>query len=103
MTRILLVDDNVDLLDRLATQLRSAGYSVDLVSDTSHAAQLLAEQSFDLVVLDTGIERGAGWQLLEQYAPRVAVIVASGEALEEDIVRCLELGALDFIAKPFRI
>jgi CheY-like chemotaxis protein/transcriptional regulator with XRE-family HTH domain len=102
MPRILLVDDNVVLLDRLAAQLREAGYAVDLVSNASHADSLTQEERYDMIVLDVGIQHGSGWMLLKKLARTVPVIVASGEALEEDVIRGLEMGAIDYIAKPFR-
>ena len=45
---------------------------------------------------------GAGWQILERYGSRLPVIVISGQGLEEDVVRGLDLGAADFLTKPFR-
>jgi CheY-like chemotaxis protein/cytoskeletal protein RodZ len=102
MARILLIDDSVALLDRLATQLRDAGHIVDLVTSLQHASALAGEYAYDIVLLDVGIERGGGWGLLKELAPRMPVLVVSGDALEEDIVRSLELGAVDFVPKPFR-
>src|SRR6185295_2855051 len=60
------------------------------------------EQRPDLVLLDPDIGRGDGWLLLNQFAAVTPIIVISGQALEEDIIRGLDAGAADYLAKPFR-
>src|SRR4051794_17342129 len=102
MTTILLVDDDVALMERVATQLIDAGYQVLRASRMPHAELLIAEQHPDLVLLDPDIGRGDGWLLLNQFAASTPIIVISGQALEEDIVRGLDAGAADYLAKPFR-
>jgi CheY-like chemotaxis protein len=102
MATILLVDDDVSLMERIATQLTDAGYNVLRASRMPHAELLIAEQHPDLVLLDPDIGRGDGWLLLNQFAARTPMIVISGQALEEDIIRGLDAGAADYLAKPFR-
>jgi CheY-like chemotaxis protein len=102
MTTILLVDDDVSLIERIATQLTDAGYTVLRASRMPHAELLIAEQHPDLVLLDPDIGRGDGWLLLNQFAASTPMIVISGQALEEDIIRGLDAGAADYLAKPFR-
>jgi DNA-binding response OmpR family regulator len=102
MATILLVDDDVSLMERIATQLTDAGYSVLRASRMPHAELLIAEQHPDLVLLDPDIGRGDGWLLLNQFAASTPIIVISGQALEEDIIRGLDAGAADYLSKPFR-
>src|SRR3954471_19695150 len=102
MTTILLVDDDVSLIERIATQLTDAGYSVLRASRMPHAELLIAEQHPDLVLLDPDIGRGDGWLLLNQFAASTPIIVISAQALEEDIIRGLDAGAADYLSKPFR-
>src|SRR3954451_3831557 len=102
MATILLVDDDVSLVERIATQLTDAGYQVLRASRMPHAELLIAEQHPDLVLLDPDIGRGDGWLLLNQFAASTPMIVISGQALEEDIIRGLEAGAADYLGKPFR-
>ncbi len=102
MATILLVDDDVALMERIATQLIDAGYSVLRASRMPHAELLIAERRPDLVLLDPDIGRGDGWLLLNQFAASTPMIVISGQALEEDIIRGLDAGATDYLAKPFR-
>ena len=102
MATILLVDDDVALIERIATQLTAAGYSVLRASRMPHAELLIAEQHPDLVLLDPDIGRGDGWLLLTRFAASTPMIVISGQALEEDIIRGLDAGAADYLSKPFR-
>ncbi|GAB4208133.1 MAG: response regulator [Roseiflexaceae bacterium] len=102
MPTILLVDDDSALLTSLRTQLEEAGFTA-LATDTAREARLLvAEQRPDLVLLDPGMARGAGWDLLTELVARLPVLVVSDQGLEEDVVRGLEAGAVDYITKPFR-
>src|SRR5215218_9927361 len=102
MATILLVDDDISLMERMATQLTDAGYGVLRASRMPHAELLIAEQRPDLVLLDPDIGRGDGWLLLNQFAASTPMIVISGQALEEDIIRGLDAGAADYLPKPFR-
>ena len=102
MATILLVDDDVALIERIATQLTDVGYEVLRASRMPHAELLIAEQHPDLVLLDPDIGHGDGWLLLNQFAASTPIIVISGQALEEDIIRGLDAGAADYLPKPFR-
>src|SRR3954451_8064063 len=102
MATILLADDDVSLIERIATQLTEAGYRVLRASRMPHAELLIAEQHPDLVLLDPDIGQGDGWLLLNQFAASTPIIVISGQALEEDIIRGLDAGAADYLPKPFR-
>ncbi|MGQ9926274.1 MAG: response regulator [Chloroflexaceae bacterium] len=102
MASLLIIDDDVTLLARLSAQLEAAGFQVARSSDVLHGEQLFAEQRPDLVILEVRTGDGRGWDLLEHLASERPVIVLSGAALEEDVVRAFEAGAADFIAKPYR-
>lgn len=99
---ILIIDDDVVLLARMATQLKQAGYETLQAADVRQAERQLNDTAVDLVLLDTAMGRGAGWEALPRIAARAPTIVISGDGLEEDIVRGLEAGAVDYLAKPFR-
>lgn len=102
MATLLLVDDDVALLSRLANQLTEAGYDVVKTSELTPAEWLFADQRPDMVLLEVKTGHDGGWQLLERFAPLVPVIVVSAAGREEDVVRGLDLGASDYIAKPYR-
>ena len=102
--RVLLIEDDDALRRVLAAALTGAGYDVSTVSDgLAGAAALSSQGRFDIVLLDIGLPFVDGWRLLSGFstetAPGVIVISARGE--ESDKVRALDLGADDYLAKPF--
>lgn len=102
MPSILIIDDDVTLLARLGVQLEEAGFAVARSSDLSHAEGLFAASRPDLVLLEVRSGADAGWELLGRLAAETPVVVLSGAASEDDVVRGIEAGAVDYIAKPYR-
>jgi CheY-like chemotaxis protein len=102
LSSLLIIDDDVTLLARLGAQLEEAGYEVAKSSDVSHGEQLFAELRPDLVLLEVRTSDERGWALLSRLVAEAPVVVLSGVAREEDVVRALDGGAADFIAKPYR-
>jgi CheY-like chemotaxis protein/transcriptional regulator with XRE-family HTH domain len=102
LATILLIDEDVALLSSLSSALSEAGHSVLTTSDLSHARHLHASERIDLVLLEVRSERDNGWELLQEIAPETPTMVVSAAALEEDVVRGLDAGACDYIAKPYR-
>ncbi len=102
MATILLIDDDVMLLASVGVQLEDAGYTVFKASEIAHAELLFREECPDLVLLEVRIGRDAGWDLLERFASQATVIVLSASGREEDVIRGLNAGAVDYIAKPYR-
>lgn len=107
---ILVVDDNRMNRIKLAHMLQEQGHTVTLAADGGEALQLLRErpddQRFDVVLLDLLMPRMDGFQVLEAIKGDLAlrdlvVIVISALDEMESIVRCIELGAEDFLPKPF--
>ena len=105
MTGILAIEDDWTVRTVLEHTLKSAGYDIDLVAGISDARQLLADGHYDLVLLDLNLPDGNGLDLLrdirEDLGTGVPVLVLSGLRQEEVVVRGLELGADDFVTKPF--
>ena len=104
--RILVVDD--ERLNRilLSTNLEESGYTVETAEDGRQALQMLGAQSFDAVLLDLIMPRMDGYQVLAEMKRdallrRIPVIVISSMDEIESIVRCIEMGATDYLAKPF--
>lgn len=104
MPTILLVDDDIQLLSSLAAALEQAGYRVMRASRLDQAGRIVATDMLDLVLLEVGTEHGRGWDLLREIVAvrRIPVIVVSSYGVEEDVVAALDMGAVDFLAKPFR-
>jgi signal transduction histidine kinase len=104
--RILVVDD--ELLNRtlLSTNLRESGYTVETAQDGQQALELLRGGGFDAVLLDLIMPKMDGYQVLAEMRGdatlrRIPVIVISSMDDMESIVRCIEMGATDYLTKPF--
>ncbi len=104
--RLLIAEDDPVLADGLSRSLRAAGYAVDMVADGESADSALAAQSFDLLILDLGLPRLAGLEVLRRLRSRgtaVPVLILTAADSVEQRVRGLDLGADDYMAKPFAL
>ena len=103
--RILLVDDEAAIQTLLSYPLRKDGYEVVQASDGGEALERFAEGTFDLVVLDVMMPRLDGLEVCRRLRSRssVPIIMLTAKAEEIDKVLGLELGADDYITKPFSL
>jgi len=101
--RILLVDDEQSILTLLSYPLRQEGYDVVRACDGQEALARFSESSFDLVVLDVMMPKLDGLEVCRRLRARssVPIIMLTAKAEEIDKVLGLELGADDYITKPF--
>jgi DNA-binding response OmpR family regulator len=102
--QLLLVEDDAAVADVVALHLRSAGYSVQHAADGHAAMRFIDTQSWDLVLLDLMLPGANGFEIcrrLRERAGHVPVIILSARVAEADRVLGLELGADDYMAKPF--
>jgi len=102
--RILLVEDDELLSDGMSRALRQAGYAVDHVVSGGDADLALATTSFDLLILDLGVPKLDGLEVLRRLRMRnqtLPVIIATARDGLEDRVSGLDLGADDYLTKPF--
>jgi DNA-binding response OmpR family regulator len=97
--RILIVEDDPDLAADLDALLRRYGFATEVVR--SRAAALVRAAAADLVLLDLSLPDGDGLEICAPLAAQRALVVISGRAGESDRVAALELGADDYVAKPF--
>ena len=106
---ILIVDDDTSLLEELAAQLQVDGeFSADEAASVSQAEAKLKqrEQRYDALILDVSLPDGDGRDFcaaLRKQGLRMPIIMLTGSDEEADVVRGLESGANDYIAKPFRL
>lgn len=101
--RILLVEDDALLGDALQAGLREAGYAVEWLRDGVAADAALAAEAFSAVVLDLGLPRLAGLDLLRRVrgrGDRTPVVILTARDAVDDRVRGLDLGADDYVVKP---
>jgi DNA-binding response OmpR family regulator len=101
--KVLIADDDADLRDLIAFALNQAGYLVVRTGDGAAALAAFAAEAPDLVILDVNMPHASGFQVCaairERSAVPVMMLTVRGE--EEDLVRALELGADDYLTKPF--
>ena len=104
--RILIAEDDQVLADGLLRSLRNAGYAVDQVSSGSEADAALSSHEFDLVILDLGLPKLHGLEVLRKLRGRgalVPVLILTAADSVEQRVKGLDLGADDYMAKPFSL
>ncbi len=105
MTRILVVDDEPQILRTMRINLRARGYDVDVAADGTSALRAAAAQPPELVVLDLGLPDMDGVDVIRGLRgwTSVPIIVLSGRAGSGDKVEALDAGADDYVTKPFGV
>ncbi|GIJ78697.1 two-component system, OmpR family, KDP operon response regulator KdpE [Micromonospora phaseoli] len=105
MTRILVVDDEPQILRALRINLRARGYEVDIAATGADALKAAASHPPDLVVLDLGLPDLDGVEVIGGLRgwTTVPIIVLSGRAGSDDKVTALDAGADDYVTKPFGV
>lgn len=103
---VLVVDDNETNRDVLARRLKREGYAVAVAENGHQALEMMRAQEFDLVLLDIVMPGMDGYQVMEQLKAdpvlhHIPVIVISAVDALDSTVRCIELGAEDYLTKPF--
>jgi two-component system OmpR family response regulator len=104
--RVLIAEDDQVLADGLLRSLRAAGYAADHVASGSEADAALASHEFDLVILDLGLPKLHGLEVLRKFRSRGAttpVLILTAADSVEQRVKGLDLGADDYMAKPFSL
>lgn len=102
--RLLLVEDDLMIGESVLDLLRAEGYAVDWVKDGDLADATLAIQTYDLVLLDLGLPKRDGLEVLRQLRARkdrTPVLIATARDALEQRVRGLDMGADDYIVKPY--
>jgi DNA-binding response OmpR family regulator len=101
--KVLIADDDADLRELIAFGLSQAGYLVVKAPDGAAALERFAAESPDLVVLDINMPGMSGFAVCEaiRRRSRVPVLMLTVRGEEEDLVRALDLGADDYLTKPF--
>ena len=104
--RVLIVEDDPLVGDAVRRALESHGYAVDLVASAEAAGSALQAESFDLAVVDIGLPRASGLQLVRAQRRRGAmmpVLILTARDGLDDRVTALDLGADDYLTKPFQV
>ena len=104
--RILIAEDDPLLADGLTRSLRSGEYAVDCVHDGASADHALSTQTYDLAIVDLGLPRLDGFEVIKRLRRRAAtppVLILTARDALQDRVRGLDLGADDYMTKPFEL
>jgi len=102
---ILVVDDDPAIRESLARELRVSGYSVILASDGLEGVRAFETQAPDVVLTDLSMPRSDGFELISAIRPasQTPILVLSVRGNDADKIRALDLGADDFVTKPFSV
>ena len=103
--RILVVDDDTAILRLLSTNLKARGYEVLTATDGEEALEAVQKDYIDLIILDIMMPKVDGIQVCRHIREwsDIPIIILSARGDENDKVKCLELGADDYLTKPFGI
>ena len=104
--RLLLVEDDLILKDGLERSFSKSGYAVDVMTDGESANQLLGYQEYDVIVLDLGLPKLNGFEVLKRLRARgnnTPVLILTALEDTQSRVKGLDLGADDYLAKPFEL
>ena len=102
--RILVAEDDATLAEGVMRSLRQSGFAVDWVKNGTEAESALETEQFDLLILDLGLPKKSGLEVLKHLRARdsrVPVLILTGLDAVADRVRGLDAGADDYLAKPF--
>lgn len=104
--RILITEDDASLAEALQFSLKQGGYAVDWVSNGAAADEALKDDVFGLLILDLGLPKMDGFEVLRRLRarnPGLPVLILSGREQPEEKVTGLDLGADDYLVKPFSL
>lgn len=104
--KILIAEDDPIIVDGLTHSLKQSGYAVDSVQTGGEAITAIMNHSFDLIILDLGLPKYSGVEVLARLRASntlTPVLILTADSAIEQRVRCLDLGADDFMVKPFAL
>jgi DNA-binding response OmpR family regulator len=102
--RILLIEDEEDIADAVRLGLEDAQYNVDVAADGQTGLQMAEEQEYALILLDVMLPGISGWEVCQQLRERrdlTLILMLTARDAPQDRVRGLDLGADDYLPKPF--
>lgn len=105
MSRILLIEDNDSIILGLEYLFKEEKFEFEYVKCKKDAINILENEMFDIVLIDIGLPDGSGFEVgkyIKEYRPQLPMIFLTAKDEEKDVVYGLDLGAEDYIIKPFR-
>ena len=104
--KVLILDDEPIVGDRLKPALEKLGFYVEAFTESQAAIQRFTEEAFDVVVTDLKMQKPDGLEVMDfvrRESPSTKVVIITGFATVDTAVETMKGGAVDFIAKPFKI
>jgi two-component system, OmpR family, response regulator len=104
MARILLIEDDRALARGLCSMLKAEGYAADHAADAELALEMIDREPYSLVILDIGLPQMSGFDALKAFRARgctIPVLILTARNQRDDRVKGLDLGADDYLGKPF--
>jgi DNA-binding response OmpR family regulator len=104
--KILLIEDEKELLDAMKTYLESEGYRCETASDYQKASEKVNMYDYDCVVVDITLPKGNGLQIIKELKEKkseAGIIIVSAKNSLDDKLKGLELGSDDYLTKPFHL
>src|SRR6185503_5424324 len=104
--KVLLVEDDGAVADMVRRGLATEGHSADLAPDARSARTLASQNTYDAILLDLNLPDASGFDLIGDLRganPKVPVVMLTGRTSKEDIVHGFDVGADDYITKPFDV
>lgn len=105
MSKILLLEDDLSLMNGLAFAFKRQGYELDIARTIKEADSLWSEQGYDLLVLDVSLPDGSGFDFCKKVrqVSKVPIIFLTASDEEVSIIMGLDIGGDDYITKPFKL
>lgn len=105
MKRIFFVEDDLSLINGLTFAVRKQGYEIDVARTSLEAKRLWADGKYDLVILDVSLPDGSGFDICTKIrqTSKVPIMFLTAADEETDIIMGLDIGADDYITKPFKL
>lgn len=104
--RVIILDDEAIVCERLKTALEKSGFYVEAYEQSQQVIDRIPEHKFDVLVTDLKMRKPDGLDVMsfvKEHSPSTKVIIVTGFATVETATKALKGGAVDFIAKPFKI
>src|ERR1035437_4297321 len=103
MTRILLVEDETDVRNLMTTHLSREGFEIEVAETGEKASCFLEKNHYDLAILDWMLPDISGLEICKRLNGKLPVLMVTARSNPADIVLALEMGADDYVTKPFEI
>ena len=105
MSRLLLVEDDLSLINGLSFAMKKQGYEIELARTSLEAEKLWQSGKYDLIILDVSLPDGSGYDLCRKIrkTSKVPIMFLTAADEETDIIMGLDIGGDDYITKPFKL